>query len=137
MSASSPQNAPLSPSAPKPSVHSWDTIAPEQLNPLLTRQFISGDQAMLARIVLLKGCIVPEHSHHNEQIAFILSGALRFNLPGESHVIRAGEMLVIPANVPHSAEALEDTVDFDIFAPPRQDWIDRDDAYLRAGSSAR
>lgn len=86
---------------------------------------------MLARIVLRKGCVVPEHSHPNEQIAFILEGALRFNLPGETHTVHAGEILVIPANVPHSAEALEDTIDFDIFAPPRQDWIDGQDSYLR------
>lgn len=135
MPSSSPQSDPLPPPASRPSVHSWSSIAPEQLNPLLTRQFISGDQAMLARIVLLKGCIVPEHAHPNEQIAFILSGALRFSLPGESHVLHAGEMLVIPANVPHSAEALEDTIDFDIFAPPRQDWIDGNDAYLRGSDN--
>jgi len=86
---------------------------------------------MLARIVLRKGCVVPEHSHPNEQIAFILEGALRFNFPGETHTVHAGEILVIPANVPHSAEALEDTIDFDLFAPPRQDWIDGQDSYLR------
>lgn len=130
MSHTSP--VPASQAAPRPSLHSWSSISPEQLNPLLTRQFVTGRQSMLARIVLLKGCVVPEHSHPNEQIAFILSGALRFNLPGESHTVHAGEILVIPANVPHSAEALEDTIDFDIFAPPRQDWIDGDDAYLRA-----
>ncbi len=117
--------------SPRPSLHSWSSITPEQLNPLLTRQFVNGQQSMLARIVLRKGCIVPEHSHPNEQIAFILEGALRFNLPGESHIVHAGEILVIPANVPHSAEALEDTIDFDIFAPPRQDWIDGQDSYLR------
>lgn len=129
------QNA--SPTAPKPSLHSWDSITPEQLSPLLTRQYISGQQLMLARIVLRKGCIVPEHSHPNEQIAFILEGALRFNLPGESQTVRAGEILVIPANVPHSAEALEDTIDFDLFAPPRQDWIDGQDAYLRAPETSQ
>lgn len=122
----------MSTPTPKPSLHRWNDIAPEQLNPLLTRQFVTGEQAMLARIVLRKGCIVPEHSHPNEQIAFILEGALRFNLPGETHVVHAGEILVIPADVPHSAEALEDTVDFDLFAPPRQDWINHEDAYLRA-----
>lgn len=123
--------------APKPSLHSWDSITPEQLSPLLTRQYISGQQLMLARIVLRKGCIVPEHSHPNEQIAFILEGALRFNLPGESQTVRAGEILVIPANVPHSAEALEDTIDFDLFAPPRQDWIDGQDAYLRTPETSQ
>ncbi len=118
-----------------PSLHSWNSIPPEQLNPLLTRQFITGQQCMLARVVLTKGCVVPEHSHPNEQIAFILEGALRFSLAGETHTVHAGEILVIPANLPHSAVALEDTIDFDIFAPPRQDWISGEDAYLRAPQS--
>jgi quercetin dioxygenase-like cupin family protein len=113
----------------------WSDIAPEQLNPLLTRQFVHGDQSMFARIVLKKGCLVPRHHHLNEQITFITQGALRFLLGEEGSIvekiIREGEILVIPANLPHSAEALEDTIDFDIFAPPRQDWITRDDSYLR------
>jgi quercetin dioxygenase-like cupin family protein len=114
----------------------WSAIPPEQLNPLLTRQFVTGSQGMLARIILKKGCIVPRHSHPNEQITYILEGTLRFFLGEEGASqdikdIRAGEVLVIPANLPHSAEALEDTVDLDIFAPPRQDWISGNDAYLR------
>jgi quercetin dioxygenase-like cupin family protein len=113
----------------------WDSIRPEQLNPLLTRQFVTGDQAMLSRIQLQKGCVVPRHAHANEQIAFILSGALRFSVGEEGsaqdYIVRAGEVLVIPGNVPHLAEALEDTLNLDIFAPPRQDWISGDDAYLR------
>jgi quercetin dioxygenase-like cupin family protein len=113
----------------------WSDITPEPMNPLLNRQFITGSQAMLARIELKKGCTVPRHSHHNEQIAFVESGAMLFRLGEEGHeedrIIRAGEVLVIPANLPHSAEALEDTIDYDIFAPPRHDWITGDDAYLR------
>ena len=113
----------------------WSDITPEQLNPLLTRQFITGEQAMFARIVLKKGCLVPRHQHPNEQIAYIAEGALRFLLgdPGEEveKIIRPGEVLVIPANLPHSAEALEDTIDFDLFAPPREDWITGNDTYLR------
>ncbi len=109
----------------------WQDIPPEELNPLLTRQFATGSQAMLARLVLKKGCIVPRHSHPNEQIAYIVSGTLEFIVAGESHVVRAGEILVIPANVPHSALALEDTEDLDLFAPPRQDWLNNDDSYLR------
>jgi quercetin dioxygenase-like cupin family protein len=113
----------------------WSDIPPEQLNPQLTRQFVHGAQAMISRIVLLKGCLIPRHAHPNEQIAYIEQGTLRFIL-GEAGVtqefiVHAGELLVIPGNVPHSAEALEDTVNFDLFAPPRQDWIDRDDTYLR------
>lgn len=114
------------------SLQRWNDIELEQLNPLLTRQFITGSQAMLSRIVLKKGCLVPSHSHHNEQLAFILDGALKFTLgDGTVHIVRSGEVLVIPGNVEHSAEALEDTINFDIFAPPRQDWIDKDDSYLR------
>jgi quercetin dioxygenase-like cupin family protein len=108
------------------------TIPVEHLNPLLERQFVHGEQAMLARLLLRKGCIVPEHSHHNEQITYVLEGALRFTLNGDQVVtIAAGEMLVIPPNVKHSAEALEDTIDLDVFSPPRADWIQGTDAYLR------
>lgn len=113
----------------------WSAIPPEQLNPLLSRQFVTGEQGMLSRIQLKKGCIVPRHAHANEQIAFILSGALRFSVGEEAsatdYIVRAGEVLVIPGNIPHLAEALEDTDNLDIFAPPRQDWISGNDAYLR------
>lgn len=114
---------------------SWENVPVETMNPLLSRQFVTGEQGMLARIVLKKGCIVPRHSHPNEQISYITEGALKFVLGEEAspieRVVRAGEVLVIPGGLPHSAEALEDTVDFDLFAPPRQDWISRDDSYLR------
>jgi quercetin dioxygenase-like cupin family protein len=103
----------------------------EQLNPLLDRQFVAGEKSMLARLRLLKGCLVPLHSHENEQITYILEGALKFSLQGKEIIVRAGEILVIPSNLPHSAEALEDTVDLDVFCPPRADWISGTDAYLR------
>lgn len=103
----------------------------EHLNPLLDRQFVAGEKSMLARLRLRKGCIVPLHSHENEQITYILEGALKFSLQGKEVVVRAGEILVIPSNVPHSAEAIEDTVDLDVFCPPRADWISGTDAYLR------
>jgi quercetin dioxygenase-like cupin family protein len=113
----------------------WSDVPAVQLNPLLTRQYVTGSQSMFARIELKKGCIVPRHQHPNEQITFITQGALLFVLGEEGStvekIIREGEILVIPGNVPHSAEALEDTVDFDIFAPPRQDWLTNNDAYLR------
>ena len=103
----------------------------EHLNPLLDRQFVTGEKGMLARLILRAGCIVPLHSHENEQITYILEGALKFSLPHGEVIVRAGEILVIPGNVPHSAEALEDTVDLDLFCPPRADWISGTDAYLR------
>ena len=103
----------------------------EHLNPLIDRQFVAGDRTMLARIILRKGSIVPLHSHENEQIAYVLDGALKFVIQGKELIVRSGEILVIPPNLPHSAEALEDTVDLDIFCPPRADWINGTDAYLR------
>jgi len=109
----------------------WDSVELEDLNPLLQRQFIVGDQVMISRVLLKKGCLVPMHSHHNEQITYILEGALKFTLNGEEVVVRAGQVLCIPGNVPHEAVALEDTVDLDVFTPPREDWIGKTDAYLR------
>jgi len=109
----------------------WHTIPLEELNPLLQRQFVVGQEIMLARVLLKKGCIVPEHSHHNEQLTYILDGILKFWIDGTEIVVHAGEVLCIPANMPHKAEALEDTVDLDVFTPPRADWINKSDQYLR------
>ncbi|MGD0733570.1 MAG: cupin domain-containing protein [Terracidiphilus sp.] len=110
----------------------WDDIELEQLSSLIERQFVVGTNTMLARVLLKKGAHVPLHSHHNEQTTYILEGALKFHIEGKEITVHSGEVLCIPPHVPHEAFALEDTVDLDIFNPPRQDWIDRDDAYLRA-----
>ena len=115
----------------------WDDLPNEEINPLLHRRFISTERMMLAHVYLDKGCIVPWHSHENEQITYILEGALRFWLGEDRDAaqvvdVSAGEVLQIPSNLPHQAEALEWTLDVDIFCPPRQDWLDGSDAYLRA-----
>lgn len=110
---------------------SWSSIPLEDLNPLLQRQFVVGQEIMVARVLLKKGCIVPEHSHHNEQFTYILEGALKFWIDGRVIVVNAGEVLTIPANMPHKAEALVDTIDLDVFTPPREDWISGTDKYLR------
>jgi unsaturated pyranuronate lyase len=109
----------------------WSSVEVEVLNPLLGRHFIVGQNVMLARVLLKKGCMVPEHSHHNEQITYVLEGALKFGIDGQEIVVNAGEVLTIPPNMPHWAEALADTVDLDIFNPPRADWINKTDSYLR------
>ena len=109
----------------------WDLIELEDLNPLLQRHFVVGQNIMLARVLLKKGCIVPEHSHHNEQITYVLEGALKFWIDGKEIVVKAGEVLTIPPYMPHKAEAVEDTIDLDIFNPPRADWINKTDQYLR------
>lgn len=110
----------------------WSDVEIEPLSSHIGRQFIVGTGTMVARVLLKKGAHVPLHSHHNEQITYILEGALKFALEGKEVTVHAGEVLCIPPNVPHEAFALEDTVDLDIFNPPRQDWIDRDDSYLRS-----
>jgi quercetin dioxygenase-like cupin family protein len=109
----------------------WDSVELEDLNALLQRQMIVGQDIMVARVLLRKGCIVPEHSHHNEQVTYILEGALKFWVDGKVIVVNAGEVLTIPPHMPHKAEALVDTVDLDIFTPPREDWLNRTDQYLR------
>jgi quercetin dioxygenase-like cupin family protein len=109
----------------------WESVPLEDLKPLLQRQFVVGQEIMLARVLLKKGCIVPEHSHHNEQLTYVLEGALKFWIDGREIVVHTGEVLCIPAHMPHKAEALEDTVDLDVFNPPRADWINKTDQYLR------
>jgi quercetin dioxygenase-like cupin family protein len=119
---------------PKATWHRWDDMPKERVSDLLERRLITGERMMLAHVYLDKGCIVPRHSHENEQITYILKGALRFWLGEDGQeevVVRAGEVLLIPSNLPHKAEALEDTLDVDIFSPPRQDWLDKTDDYLR------
>jgi quercetin dioxygenase-like cupin family protein len=109
----------------------WNSVELEDLNPLLQRQMVWGQGVMLARVLLKKGCVVPMHSHLNEQLTYILEGALKFLIDGREIVVNAGEVLTIPAHMPHQAEALADTVDLDIFHPPRADWINKTDRYLR------
>lgn len=118
--------------------HSWDSTPLEELSPLISRRLISTERQMMAHVLLKKGAVVPAHDHHNEQFTYILSGALRFwigahaDAPGDEYVdVHAGEVLVIPSMVRHRAEALEDTLDLDVFNPPRADWLDGSDAYLR------
>ncbi|HXA64002.1 MAG TPA: cupin domain-containing protein [Bryobacteraceae bacterium] len=112
-------------------LYEWDNVKKEQMNPLFMRQVIHGKTMTVARLNVRKGCSVPEHSHHNEQISMVEKGSMRFVLGGVEQVVRAGEVLQIPPHVPHSAEALEDCSVVDLFSPPREDWIRGDDAYLR------
>ena len=114
--------------------HRWDDMERERLSEGLGRRLVTGDQVMLAHVYFTAGTEVPSHRHHNEQITYILEGALQFFLGDdeeEIHTVHAGEVLVIPSDVPHRAVALEDTLDVDVFSPPRQDWLDGTDTYLR------
>jgi len=112
----------------------WEDMPKEKVTDVLDRRLITGENIMLTHVYLKKGAIVQQHNHHNEQITYILKGGLRFWIgEDESEVIdvRAGEVLHIPSFVKHKAEALEDTIDVDVFSPPRQDWLDKTDDYLR------
>lgn len=112
----------------------WEDLPAEPLKGGISRRMVSGERTMIAHVYFKRGDDVPLHFHENEQLTYILSGALRFRLGagGEEEVtVRAGEVLVIPSNVPHSAVALEDTLDVDVFSPPRADWLAGTDAYLR------
>jgi unsaturated pyranuronate lyase len=111
----------------------WNQVEREPLNDKIDREMVVGNQVMLARVFLKKHAHVPQHHHHNEQVTYILEGALKFAIDGKEVVVKAGEVLCIPANMPHEAWALEDTLDLDVFTPPREDWLNKTDAYLRHG----
>ena len=123
-----------SPATAAATLYRWDDLPAEQLKGTITRRLVTSERMMIAHVYLRKGDDVPRHSHENEQITYILSGALQFWL-GEKEeqevTVRAGEVLVIPSNLPHRALALEDTLDVDVFCPPREDWLKKTDAYLR------
>ena len=109
----------------------WEDMPLEALSSTIGRRMITGEKSMAAMVYLKKGAVVPEHKHENEQITFVIKGALEFQIDGRTLVVRAGEVLVIPSWMPHSATAVEDTDDLDFFCPPRQDWLSGNDAYLR------
>ncbi len=114
-------------------LYRWEEMPRERVTDQIARRMVTGQRIMLAHVYLKKGSIVPRHSHENEQVTYILSGALRFWIgedEGQEIVVRAGEVLHIPSNLPHKAEALEDTLDLDVFSPPRQDWLDGTDDYF-------
>jgi quercetin dioxygenase-like cupin family protein len=119
---------------PNVMLHRWKDLPAEPLKEGLTRQLVTGERMMIAHVHLNKGVHVPRHSHENEQLTYILEGALQFWFGANDEqelLVRAGEVIVIPSHLPHRALALEDTLDVDVFCPPRQDWLTGTDAYLR------
>jgi quercetin dioxygenase-like cupin family protein len=114
----------------------WEDLPWEEVVPGIRRRLVTGDAMMIAQIFLDAGALVPRHRHANEQITYVVEGALRFRLGEDLErevIVRAGEVLHIPGDLPHEAEALEDTLDVDVFHPPRSDWLDGTDTYFRAG----
>ncbi len=131
-----PDATPDGTSVPTPRHVPWDDLPWERVTDTIRRRIVNGDAMMIAQVFLDKGAVVPKHAHHNEQLTHIVSGALHFRLGEELDrevTVRAGEVLHIPAHVPHEATALEDTLDVDIFSPPRADWLDGSDSYFHAG----
>jgi quercetin dioxygenase-like cupin family protein len=119
---------------PNVALHRWNAIPAEPLKEGLTRKLVTGERMMMAHVYLKKGVDVPRHSHENEQLTYILEGALQFWFGANDEqelLVRAGEAIVIPSHLPHRALALEDTLDLDVFCPPRRDWLDGTDSYLR------
>jgi quercetin dioxygenase-like cupin family protein len=112
-------------------VQHWNEAEVEQMNPLVGRQVMHTQNMTMARLILKKGAVVPEHHHINEQISTVLEGSLIFHMEGKEIPVKAGESMVIPPNVPHRVEVPEDCLVIDMFAPPREDWMKGDDSYLR------
>ena len=108
-------------------IHRWDEIALEKVTEMISRKIVSGEREMLAQIYLKRGALVPMHAHESEQMTYILQGALRFFIEGEEITVREGEVLHIPSRMPHQAEALEDTLELDVFSPIRSEWVDSAD----------
>ena len=113
------------------STYKWSDIPLEQMNSQVTRQVIHASSITIARLGIARGGSVPIHSHVNEQVMNVISGRLKVILDGAEMVLDGGQSLVIAPHIPHSVEALEDTVAVDVFSPAREDWIRGDDAYLR------
>ena len=124
---------PVMPSATA-TLHSWNSIPKQEVTAGLLRQFVTASRVTVAKFEMARGCVVPSHSHENEQVSYVISGALQFNVGGPGGdvvVVRAGELLQIPPHVPHGVEVLDDAHVIDIFTPIRQDWIDGTDAYFK------
>lgn len=113
----------------------WNDVPLEQVNEHMGRKLVTGEREMVTQIFMKQGCFVPTHSHESEQITYVVTGALKFRLDGREIIVRAGEVLCIPSWMEHSAEALEETLEMDIFSPIRQDWLDKTDDYLRRGET--
>jgi quercetin dioxygenase-like cupin family protein len=111
--------------------HKWSTVPREQMNDAILRQYVTGDRVTIARLEMTRGGLVSEHAHENEQVSYVISGALKFTMEGREIIVRGGELLQIPGHVPHAVEVLEDSVTIDVFSPIRKDWIDKTDTYFK------
>jgi quercetin dioxygenase-like cupin family protein len=111
--------------------HRWSEIPPEQINASIVRRFITADRVTVARFEMTRGGVVPRHAHENEQVSYVVSGALKFRFDDRDVIVGSGEVIQIAPNVPHAAEVVEDCVAIDVFSPVRQDWVEKTDTYFR------
>lgn len=109
----------------------WADAPVERLSAGIGRQLLNTGRMTVARVLLDRGAVVPEHRHDHEQVATVLEGRLRFVVDGEELEVGPGESVPLAPGVPHAVEALEESVVLDVFAPVRDDWLRGDDAYLR------
>jgi quercetin dioxygenase-like cupin family protein len=116
---------------PSPVHHRWDSVEKKEVAPGIVRQFVSGARVSVAKFSLAKGTSVPTHAHENEQVSYVVRGALNFHFPDRDVLVRGGEVIVIPSNVPHGVDVAEESEAIDVFNPVRQDWIDGTDAYFQ------
>ena len=100
-------------------LHRWDELSLEKVTEMVSRKIVAGERQTMAQVYLKRGAVVPIHAHESEQLTYVLQGALRFLVNGEEVVVQEGEVLHIPSNLPHQAEALDDTFELDVFSPPR------------------
>ncbi len=119
-----------------PTLHSWNSVTPEEITSHISRRFITGDGVTIAQFILKKGGVVPTHSHPNEQISCVMSGKLEFRFPDQTFVVGAGEVMQIPGDVAHEVRVLDDAIVIDVFHPVRQDWLDRTDSYFTGAPRA-
>ena len=112
-------------------VQTWDSIHEDTLNPLAGRKALHAENMTVARFRFDKGNQVASHHHVNDQVTIVQSGAIRMVVGDQVLMMKTGDMVHVPPDVPHGNEALEDTIIIEIFSPLREDWIKGDDSYLR------
>ena len=112
----------------------WEELPEEMVNPSMTRKIVWGEKLMIARIKFKDGFVVPLHHHVHEQITQVISGKMRFWFGENKEQVMdldAGDVVVIPSNLPHEALMIGEVEEVDTWSPPRHDWLDKTDDYLR------
>lgn len=94
----------------------WDEIALEKVTEMISRKVVRGEREMLAQVYLKRGALVPLHAHDEEQMTYVLQGALQSLVGSEEIRVEEGEVLLVPPGVPHQVVALDDTLVLSVFS---------------------